>query len=131
MRRCFTSPGSPLTTKTCTRKRFAIRARHWAMKTRWRSPPSEDTFSSQPQIPTLHAVGAHALERTHRQSKLPGDVELSGGVFELGAARDGAFVFDNEKWAHRVFVQPFRISRTAVTNREFLDFVESGGYARL
>jgi iron(II)-dependent oxidoreductase len=60
----------------------------------------------------------------------PADAELPGGVFELGAARDGAFVFDNEKWAHEVFVQPFRMSRTAVTNREFLEFVESDGYAR-
>jgi iron(II)-dependent oxidoreductase len=59
-----------------------------------------------------------------------GDVELAGGVFELGAARDGRFVFDNEKWGHEVLVQPFRISRTAVTNREFLGFVEAGGYAR-
>lgn len=59
-----------------------------------------------------------------------GDVELVGGVFELGAARNGAFVFDNEKWAHDVLVQPFRISRNAVTNREFLEFVESGGYTR-
>lgn len=59
-----------------------------------------------------------------------GDVELPGGSFELGAVRDGAFVFDNEKWAHQVLVQPFRISRTAVTNGEFLAFVESGGYGR-
>jgi iron(II)-dependent oxidoreductase len=59
-----------------------------------------------------------------------GDVELPGGTFELGAARDGSFVFDNEKWAHEILVQPFRISRTAVTNREFVDFVDVGGYAR-
>jgi iron(II)-dependent oxidoreductase len=69
------------------------------------------------------------VERTST-AEVGGDVELPGGVFDLGAARDGSFVFDNEKWAHPVSVEPFSISRTAVTNRQFLDFVESGGYAR-
>jgi iron(II)-dependent oxidoreductase len=59
-----------------------------------------------------------------------GDVEVPGGTFELGAARDATFAFDNEKWAHEIVVQPFRMSRTAVTNGEFLAFVEDGGYAR-
>lgn len=58
------------------------------------------------------------------------DVEIPGGKFDLGAIPDRSFVFDNEKWAHPVFIQPFRISRTAVTNRDFLAFVEDGGYRR-
>lgn len=57
------------------------------------------------------------------------DVDLPGGSFHLGAARNG-FVFDNEKWAHPIQVGPFRIARTAVTNAEYLEFVESGGYLR-
>jgi len=59
-----------------------------------------------------------------------GDVELAGGGFELGANATEGFVFDNEKWAHRVEIAPFRISRCAVTNAEFLAFVEADGYAR-
>jgi iron(II)-dependent oxidoreductase len=55
-------------------------------------------------------------------------IEIPGGVFELGAAPDEAFVFDNEKWAHRVEVQPFAIARTAVTQAEFAAFVDDGGY---
>ena len=38
------------------------------------------------------------------------------------------FVFDNEKWAHEVEIEPFRIARAPVTNGEFLEFVEEGGY---
>lgn len=57
------------------------------------------------------------------------DIAIDGGPFMLGASDDGRFVFDNEKWAHPVFVAPFRIARDAVSNREFLDFVEDGGYA--
>jgi iron(II)-dependent oxidoreductase len=61
---------------------------------------------------------------------LRGDVELPGGAFQLGADPATGFVFDNEKWAHPVHLAPFRIARVAVTNGEFLEFVESGGYRR-
>jgi ergothioneine biosynthesis protein EgtB len=60
----------------------------------------------------------------------PHDVALPGGTFMLGAAEDEPFVFDNEKWAHPVEVAPFRISSTPVTNAQFLEFVEAGGYRR-
>jgi gamma-glutamyl hercynylcysteine S-oxide synthase len=61
---------------------------------------------------------------------LSGDVELNGGGFQLGAQPGTGFVFDNEKWAHEVTLPPFRIARAPVTNAQFLDFVECGGYAR-
>lgn len=62
---------------------------------------------------------------------LPGDVEIPGGRYALGAieGRD-RFVFDNEKWAHEVDVAPFAIARAPVTNAELLAFVEDDGYAR-
>ena len=60
----------------------------------------------------------------------PGDVELPGGSFMLGAAPGSGFVFDNEKWAHEVRLRPFRIARTPVTNAEYAAFVEAGGYSR-
>ena len=58
----------------------------------------------------------------------PGDVEIPGGWFFIGASMDSPFVFDNEKWAHKVEVKPFLIARAPVTNSEYLAFVESGGY---
>jgi iron(II)-dependent oxidoreductase len=61
---------------------------------------------------------------------LPGDVEIPGGRFLLGASPDDGFVFDNEKWAHPVELAPFRIARAAVTNAEFAAFVEAGGYSQ-
>lgn len=60
----------------------------------------------------------------------PGDVEIPGGRFVIGAAPDFPFVFDNEKWSHEVDVEPFRIARAPVTNGEFLAFVEDGGYRK-
>lgn len=60
----------------------------------------------------------------------PGDVEIPGGRFTIGATADFPFVFDNEKWAHTVEIKPFRIARAPVTNSEFLAFVEDGGYRK-
>jgi gamma-glutamyl hercynylcysteine S-oxide synthase len=61
---------------------------------------------------------------------LPGDVNIPGGDFMIGAAPDFPFAFDNEKWVHRVAIKPFRIARAPVTNGEFLAFVENGGYRK-
>ncbi|MBI2815430.1 MAG: ergothioneine biosynthesis protein EgtB [Acidobacteria bacterium] len=63
-------------------------------------------------------------------TRISGDVEIPGGEFLLGASLQEPFVFDNEKWTHPVQLRPFAISRTAVTQGEFLAFVEDGGYNR-
>ncbi len=60
----------------------------------------------------------------------PGDAEVPGGSFRLGADPGEAFVFDNEKWAHPVAVRPFRIARAPVTQAELAAFVEDRGYRR-
>ena len=59
---------------------------------------------------------------------LTGDANIAGGAFFKGAAPDSGFIFDNEKWGHEVFVEPFQIARVAVTNKEFSEFVDAGGY---
>ncbi len=74
--------------------------------------------------PRFGEEGAH--ESAARQ--VDGDVELEGGKFWLGAKPGGGFVFDNEKWAHPVQIEPFRMAKTAVSNGQFLEFVEDGGY---
>ena len=68
------------------------------------------------------ATGANAKTTTR------GDAEFAGGRFMLGAADDGRFVFDNEKWAHEIQVTPFRMARHTVSNAEYRVFVEAGGY---
>ncbi len=59
---------------------------------------------------------------------LTGDVDIPGGHFLLGASHDAGFVFDNEKWAHEVEIEPFRIARAAVSHGDYAAFVDSGGY---
>lgn len=58
----------------------------------------------------------------------PGDVDVPRGRWPLGATRTEGFVFDNEKWAHPVELEPFRIARAPATNAEFAAFVDAGGY---
>jgi iron(II)-dependent oxidoreductase len=58
----------------------------------------------------------------------PGDVEIPGGAYLVGATPDFPFVFDNEKWAHEVTIDRFHMARAPVTNREYLAFVEDAGY---
>lgn len=59
---------------------------------------------------------------------LPGDVAIPGGVFLMGSPPDAPFLFDNEKWAHPVTVEPFRMARAPVTNAEYAAFVADDGY---
>ena len=52
---------------------------------------------------------------------------IEGGIYTLGDDTDG-FVFDNERPAHQVLLQPVRIARQLVTNRAWLAFMADGGY---
>jgi len=56
-----------------------------------------------------------------------GDLGIPGGEYTIGSTADEGFIFDNEKWAHPVTVDDFRIARSLVTQREFLQFVEDTG----
>jgi gamma-glutamyl hercynylcysteine S-oxide synthase len=71
-----------------------------------------------------------ALRPASGKGAWPGDAEIAGGRFMLGATPDDGFVFDNEKWAHEFEVPLFRIARAPVTNAEFAAFVEDSGYRR-
>jgi ergothioneine biosynthesis protein EgtB len=51
------------------------------------------------------------------------------GIYQIGHEGPG-FAFDNEGPAHRVFLETFRVASRLVTNREYLEFIEDGGYRR-
>jgi ergothioneine biosynthesis protein EgtB len=54
-------------------------------------------------------------------------VKIKEGIYEIGFAGDG-FCFDNELSRHRVFLDNFSISKNLVTNKEYLEFMNAGGY---
>ena len=53
---------------------------------------------------------------------------FAGGIFEVG--HDGAgFAYDNEGPRHEELIRPFKLANRCVTNQEWIDFIEDGGYA--
>jgi ergothioneine biosynthesis protein EgtB len=56
-------------------------------------------------------------------------LDHAGGVFEIGHKGD-AFSYDNESPRHEVLLRPYRLASRAVTNAEWIAFIEDGGYAR-
>ncbi len=55
--------------------------------------------------------------------------EFDEGLYEVGYAGD-AFAFDNEQPRHRIYLNDFAIANRLVTNQEYLDFINAGGYSR-
>jgi len=77
--------------------------------------------------PSLSGIAPNA--GTAASGTIEGDATVPGGTFMLGSTRDEPFLFDNEKWAHPVEIAPFAISKSAVTQKAYLGFVEAGGYS--
>jgi iron(II)-dependent oxidoreductase len=59
----------------------------------------------------------------------PDMVRVDGGPCLLGIDPEG-FAYDNERPCHEVEVDSFELDRLPVTNRDFMEFIELGGYER-
>ena len=55
-------------------------------------------------------------------------IPFDGGIFEVGHEGAG-FAYDNEGPRHEVLLRPFKLARRCVTNDEWIQFIEDGGYA--
>jgi ergothioneine biosynthesis protein EgtB len=80
---------------------------------------------------TLQTLGVSAPPRL-ASSSIPswsqGEIRFSGGTLQLGAEPGTEFVFDNEKWAHPVYIAPFSLDSTLVSNAQYAEFIKEGGY---
>jgi iron(II)-dependent oxidoreductase len=96
------------------------------------SPPEDRSQESgvRSQGSGIRYVTPDSCLLTPEAGPLPGDVQIPGGTFHLGASTDEPFVFDNEKWAHPVRLRPFAIARAPATQAEFAAFVADDGYRR-
>lgn len=55
--------------------------------------------------------------------------ERPAGLYEIGHA-GGGFLFDNEQPRHGAYLPPHALASRLVTNGEYLEFIEAGGYRR-
>ena len=56
-------------------------------------------------------------------------IGFDGGLCHVGHDGDG-FAFDCEGPRHKAYLEPFELASRPVTNREYLEFIEDGGYRR-
>ncbi|MGA0555614.1 ergothioneine biosynthesis protein EgtB [Larkinella sp. VNQ87] len=77
--------------------------------------------------PLFPAIDMPVNERAVDQ---PGPaVFLPEGVYTIGFRNEsGGFCFDNELNAHKVYLNDVTLSGQLVTNAEYLEFIEAGGY---
>jgi ergothioneine biosynthesis protein EgtB len=82
-----------------------------------------------------HLLSRHPLYPAYVDSPLPASgpveslawIDFDGGLAEIGHGGQG-FAFDNESPRHRQYLNPFALASRLVTNGEYLEFVEAGGY---
>jgi ergothioneine biosynthesis protein EgtB len=84
-------------------------------------------FSCNPLRPAYREAKRERGEPVRLGPK--GWIESDGGLFEVGHAGP-EFCFDNELPRHETLVQPHAIASRLVTNGEYRDFIEDGGYTR-
>jgi ergothioneine biosynthesis protein EgtB len=82
-------------------------------------------FAANPLRPVFRPWKAHEARAGGRLSF----VDYRGGIFEIGHRGEG-FSYDNELPPHEVLLRPFRLATRAVSNAEWIAFIEDGGYTR-
>lgn len=83
------------------------------------------TFSLNPADPVYRSDFALVESDVPQQD---GFEEIAGGLYEIGFEGEG-FCFDNELARHKVFLEDFSIARGLVSNGEYMEFIEDGGYS--
>ncbi|RCW93967.1 ergothioneine biosynthesis protein EgtB [Winogradskyella arenosi] len=79
-------------------------------------------FGNQPAFPTLH----HTVPLT-AEPQTQDFIPIEEGLYTIGHQNEG-FCFDNELGQHKVFLHAYNISNRLVTNAEYIEFIEAGGY---
>lgn len=81
------------------------------------------TLGQNPIFPVYSTEGS--LINSHNTES--GYLFIEEGVYDIGYLGNN-FHFDNELGRHKVYLHEFSISKSLVTNGEYLEFMEDGGY---
>lgn len=79
-------------------------------------------LGNQATFPTLKSE----LDFTQENSPLE-FIEIPEGIYEIGHQGDD-FCFDNELGRHKVYLHKYQIANRLITNQEYMEFINDGGY---
>ena len=82
-------------------------------------------LGNNPLFPAYKKATPRKKHRFHEPGQF---LKMDEGIYEIGHTGEG-FCFDNELTRHRVFLNEFSIAADLVTNREYLQFINDGGYS--
>lgn len=80
-------------------------------------------FALNPLFPVYHSEKNRVADHNTEE----GWLSISGDMYTIGYQGDG-FCFDHELSPHQVYIGDFEISKSLVTNGEYLEFMQDGGY---
>ena len=80
-------------------------------------------FSVNPLKPVYKEI---SYEQTNNIPPLEW-MNFEEGIYEIGFG-ENTFCYDNETPRHKEFVQSFKLGTRLITNKEYIEFMEDGGY---
>jgi ergothioneine biosynthesis protein EgtB len=83
------------------------------------------TFSGNPTFP----VYKEGFSITSSYNSSEDKMSIAEGIYEIGYKGNG-FHYDNEKGVHKVYLHDYSIDNFLVTNADFIDFIDDGGYQK-
>lgn len=89
------------------------------------------TLSTNPLLPAMHDRGERDDNAANTSVKAMTWQAMDAGVYDVGcdlSQEPHAWAFDNETPKHRVFLEPYELATRPVTNGEYVQFIEAGGY---
>lgn len=107
---------------TAQLERFELMLNHEQQHQELMLTDIKHAFSLNPDFPAYHI----SEKESYAHSPMLW-LEFEGGLKSIGAHGEN-FYFDNEGPQHQVFVHPFKLASRLVTNAEYLNFIEEGGY---
>ncbi|AXG73893.1 ergothioneine biosynthesis protein EgtB [Flavobacterium arcticum] len=67
------------------------------------------------------------IEWENQKNENNGFITIPEGIYEIGFNGEG-FSYDNEHGRHKVYLNEYEIANALVTNAEYMEFIEAGGY---
>ncbi len=80
-------------------------------------------FGNNPLLPVYH----NDFQLLNDKNEEKGYLAIKEGVYDIGYNGNG-FCYDNELNPHKVYIHDFEISKSLVTNGDFIEFMDAGGY---